>query len=460
MLRQGNHAWLFLFACILGGCAYNNPDFRPNVPVTNQWTVKDRHIINTDEINTPYIAWWRGFNDANLTQLIEKGLVCNNSINMSHGHIDAAAGELKKIRYQWFPTLDVLFGYSRNPATGFPGLVGLIIPNYTMNIFRQIRQQKQAKFKLAQIKAEDDAVKLTVISQIAASYFAYQAEVERKQLLQTLAEDLAHYAEISKRIYKGGFGTNINPQELDSEVNLIRGEIEITERNIIVSRNAIRYLINENPGEIKTVKFFELNNKKLIPSSLPLTVLDNRPDMQIAENRLRASTQGIGLAASKLLPTIQADLYWGQAAGNSQYTIPHVPIYFNDQLVKAPIINMSVLGDIAKARGLNKVAFYNYVDTLQKALRDTTNALSANDRFTNKLHQTAYAQKHLAESYNLNYRLYKRGIQNYFDLLKSKISLDKINISLNQDKLQQLLTIVSLYQELAGGYKADEPVPY
>ena len=33
------------------------------------------------------------------------------------------------------------------------------------------------------------------------------------------------------------------------------------------------------------------------------------------------------------------------------------------------------------------------------------------------------------------------------------------NDDLNEDKLVQLLTIVSLYQELAGGYKADEPLP-
>jgi len=120
---------------------------------------------------------------------------------------------------------------------------------------------------------------------------------------------------------------------------------------------------------------------------------------------------------------------------------------------------MSVLGEIAQAKGLDKVSYFNYVDTLQKALRDTTNALSANDRFTNKLKQTQEAQRYLAKSYELNRRLYKKGIQNYVDMLKTKIILDRININLNEDKLQQLITIVALYQQLAGGYKADEPMP-
>ncbi|WP_226905454.1 hypothetical protein [Legionella antarctica] len=117
------------------------------------------------------------------------------------------------------------------------------------------------------------------------------------------------------------------------------------------------------------------------------------------------------------------------------------------------------MGEIANARGLDKVSYFNYVDTLQKALRDTTNALSANERFTNKLKQTQEAQHYLAKSYELNRRLYKQGIQNYVDMLKAKIILDRINITLNEDKLLQLITIVSLYQELAGGYRADEPLP-
>ena len=61
----------------------------------------------------------------------------------------------------------------------------------------------------------------------------------------------------------------------------------------------------------------------------------------------------------------------------------------------------------------------------------------------------------MAKSYQLNRSLYKRGIQNYVDMLKTKIVLNEININLNKDKLVQLITIVTLYQELAGGYKIE-----
>ncbi|WP_232220559.1 TolC family protein [Legionella tunisiensis] len=152
----------------------------------------------------PYIAWWRGFKDPTLNRFISRGLVCNTSLNMSRGHIEAAQGELKKVRYQWIPTLDMMLGYSRNPATGFPGILAVLIPSYTMNIFHQIKEQKIAKYELKQIRAEDDALKLIIISQITASYFTYLAEKERKQLLQILADDLTHLAHVANKVYKGG----------------------------------------------------------------------------------------------------------------------------------------------------------------------------------------------------------------------------------------------------------------
>lgn len=146
---------------------------------------------------------------------------------------------------------DWLFKKSGN---GFSWRSDCFIPNYTINIINQIREQKRAKYTLAQVKAEDDALKLTIISQIAASYFTYLAEIERKEFLQTLANDLTQLAKVASKVYQGGLSSEIEQEELYSQVNLIQGELEVTERNIVISRNALRYLLNQNPGEIKQLK--------------------------------------------------------------------------------------------------------------------------------------------------------------------------------------------------------------
>ena len=50
------------------------------------------------------------------------------------------------------------------------------------------------------------------------------AEIERRTLLQQLADDLTHQADIASKVYRGGLSADINVEELRSQVNLIRGE--------------------------------------------------------------------------------------------------------------------------------------------------------------------------------------------------------------------------------------------
>ncbi len=449
-----------LLSFLMIGCAttYDKPQLTP----PDNWSVTT--ATSDDESNLPYLAWWQGFNDPLLNQLVESAIANNNSLNMSRSHIEAAEGELKKIQFQWIPDINVLLGYSNNPATGFPGLLAVLAPNYTLNIFSQLKQQKRAEYELAAAKAEDDAVKLTVISQVAASYFSYQAEVEHRQLLQNLIDDTGNLLNINQKLYLTGITPETHVEELRAQLNLLQGEIQEVEQNIITSRNALRYLINQVPGDLPAVKkFSDLQNPSLLPGALPLTVLENRPDMEMATNQLLAASSGVGIAQSQLLPTLQLDFIGGPVAGNNSYHFP-TPITtnvvdFNDELLKIPVFNMSALGAIAKAEGLNKVAYYNYLDVFQKALRNTTNALSAHAKITTKLIQVESAVQHLHKAYQLNEQLYQRGINSKLSTLDSKIAWDQIQIKQNQTRLQQLITVVNLYQELAGGYKNNESTP-
>lgn len=442
---------------LLAGCLSSNKPGVVPLHLSNHWSVPvtNKTIISTKNIT--YIAWWKKFHDPTLNKLMKKALHDNDSLNMARARIETAQGEYKKIQYQWIPDLNFLGGYSSNPLLGYPGFWYALIPQYTLNIFKQISEQNRAKYQLLQAKMESNAVKLSVIAQITASYFTYQAEIERRGLLQKLAKDTTEYAQISKEVNEVGISSEIEQQALFSTADMVYGQQEVLERNIVMSRNSIHYLIEQEPGDLITKqRFSKLDTTVVIPGQLPMTVLENRPDLLAAEMRLRASNMAIGISASQLLPTMRLDLYAGLMAGNSRYTNPKIPVYLNDQLLGVPILRFSVLGDIARSKGLNKESYYYYIDTLLTVLKNTTNALSSYDHLTKKLQDTRKARRRIAKAYDLNNRLYRTGIQSYSAMLTSKIALDKINIRLNQDKLQQLLSIVRLYEELAGGYACDQ----
>jgi outer membrane protein TolC len=128
------------------------------------------------------------------------------------------------------------------------------------------------------------------------------------------------------------------------------------------------------------------------------------------------------------------------------------PIYFNQALLQTPLLTLSSFGDWDRAKGLSKASYYRYQNTLRNVLREVNDDLATHEYFSNRLTQAMNAKRHFNDAYQLNQRLYRQGIISYTQLLREKIKLDNIKLSVNQYKLDQLISVVRLYQDLAAGY--------
>lgn len=444
-------AFIFITLLLLTACGQSYTPTKTNVPST--WVTPDRLYTNTDN-NLAYLAWWQTFNDPTLNQLMKRGLIQNNHINTAMANVEAAQGELKRVQLNWLPGLSTNVGYSSFPDLGFPGVLFAVIPSYTMNLFGQIKEQKKAEYELQAMKANRDAVKLAVIGQIATSYFSLSAQTEQLALFQQLDIDLTKLVSIADAIYQGGLTSQIDLEKAKRELSLIKAQERVVQDNIVKSQNALRYLLNENPQSIALAKSFsQLKGNQMIIGSLPLTVIENRPDMIHAANELKASNENIGLAFSNLMPTVQLSLARGEIATEPNGGTYGTSIDFNQALLEIPIFQASVYGQMDKAKGLNKASYYRYTDTLRNVFREVNNDLSAHDLYTQRFVDIADAKNHEQRIYDLNEQLYKRGIKSYMALLKSKVKLDSLAIEVNQSKLEQFITIVDLYQALGGGYQ-------
>ena len=105
-----------------------------------------------------------------------------------------------------------------------------------------------------------------------------------------------------------------------------------------MSQNSIHYLLNKNPGELTGARpFHELSGEQMIIGDLPFNIIENRPDMKQAKAELEASNEGIGIAFSHLLPTVEFRFAQGEIA-----TVPSgwelgQHFDFNEGLIEIPI---------------------------------------------------------------------------------------------------------------------------
>ncbi len=444
---------LFFLPILLLSCSVD-PQYSLKNPIhiPDGWHTKDKFYSN-QKAQLASMPWWKQFRDPTLNHLVSLALHRNQNIFAAVGNVEAAQGELKRVELNWVPKVDGMLGYSSFPYLGYPGVLAVAGPAYVINFFSQIKEQQRAHAALRLTKAMRDSVKITVISEMVRSYLSYLASVEQLKLLQRIESDLRHMVRITHATYRGGLSTNIELSKTRTALNLILAKERVVKNNIVHSEHAINYLLNKNPGSFKTKRrFHQINGDNVVIGRLPVNVLENRPDMVEAIAGIKLSNADIGLALSHFLPTFSFNVARGDIATLPNGSTLGTPVYFNEILLKQPVITLSTFGELDKVRGLNKAAYYRYVNTLRQALRDVNNDLSSHEQFTHRLKETTEAEHHTKEVYNLNLALYEQGIISYQELLKPKIEYDEILVLLNRHKLQQLFTIIKLYQDMALGY--------
>lgn len=456
---------VILSAIALSGCSVWGPDYQQppgNTPVG--WRSKDAYAsIGAEPL--PEMAWWGKFRDPLLQQLVDKALTQNNNIQSAIGGVYKAKAILQQIEMNWVPTVNVGAGYmstihDRNDTTyatlPFPGaFTAGFLPNYSLNILQQLRNQEQAEANIAAAVAAKNAVRLAIIGQVAGSYFGLREEEYRlsqqQQLVKALEEVVAKYGEA----HKEGLISFYTLQQYEIELAKARAEVPVIEYNIVRLGNAIHLLLNENPGPIAASQpFMDLEYKGIVSGNLPSTVLKNRPDVIHAEAVLRQANANIGVNTSFFFPTIRLTTPLGLASNSLSNLFTATDSYWQYQGgLSMPILNLGAFGAIKSAKAQYYADYYAYQETVRAAFAAVDSDLASHQKQTDRFDRMLDFYRTTDQRYANERLRYDEGLVSYPDVLALRVTLNQAAILAAQTKLAQLLSIVMLYQDLGGGYQ-------
>ena len=119
-----------------------------------------------------------------------------------------------------------------------------------------------------------------------------------------------------------------------------------------------------------------------------------------------------------------------------------------------PILNLGVYADIAKAKGEQYTVYYNYLKTVRTAFADVENALSRHSTINQSAAQQALALQQAKVQYTIVKQQYQQGMISFAQTIMYKMNIDYMEMMQNEIKMQQMASIVNLYQALGGGYLA------
>ncbi len=477
MKIKPNYLALLTISALISSCGLLGPDYtKPNVTAPTNWTSKDSLSVN-ESTNIAEMAWWRKFNDPQLNGLIESAFTNNNNLQMAMGNMLQAQAQLGKVNMGWVPTANIGAGgaigqmfdgsftnHSSNPIpstsnnfNNFNSYGYGIMPSYTLNVFEQIKQGEIATLNLAMQQQAIYAVRLGIISQVSSSYFALLGFHRQLEIQEETLRDAEELRKLTLIQYEKGSISDLKVSALDQYIATIKANIPILKTNITNAENALQLLTNQNPAKIKLDNNFnKISTNNIIPVNLPSDVLKARPDVVAAEYQLQLANANIGAVRSMFFPSINLTGALGQGSMNLANLFSAGGDFWMTQLGAAmPFFNMSLYKEVDIAKSKYYTAYYNYVQTVRSAFSDVDNGLSAHDSSTSNYNEQTTALNRAQDIYKNSNKRYQKGAIAYVDLIGTKLNIDYSLANQNKAKMNQLNSLVSLYQALGGGYMAE-----
>ncbi len=454
-------------AVALAGCA--TPVLKPSLDLP------DRFAAATPAADEPEVAWWEGFKDPVLSDLIRRAAQQNRDVKIAVERLRAArAGET--ISRSWlFPSVN-LGSAAFDHKTNYDSALKNFVPEaantraaqigvgvtWEVDLFGRLRAgAAAAAADTLAVENGGRGVRLLVLSDVATNYFTLTGALRQLKTVRAISAAQDETLRLVTARQRVGLATPFDVERAQTEASRARAVIPPLETLAAVSRHRIAVLIGDqafNAAGI-TPSTAEPTLPPVRPGQ-PAELLQRRPDLLAASAQLDAANARRQQAMAEWFPRLILGAVFGRESIDLNNVALGAARFTNvAALLAMPIFNAGrtqAINDIAESG--QREAVLRYEDVIARALEDVENALVAleDQRRRAQLMQSAAASADAALGHAQS--LYDRGQTDFLPLLDAQRVQLVVRVSANEADTQLLLDSVQLYKALGGGWQAFEPV--
>ena len=471
------YAAVLLATAMLTGCAVGPNYKRPSVDVPALYRGATPEAAggpgnNTQAVKTgPATAsladekWWELFEDQELQALIRAALKNNYDVRIAADRVLAARAQLGITRADQYPSLGVggNIADQRSPKIGpIPSYevgLGQVTASAAFNLDFWGRYRRASEAARASLLANEWAQKqvmAALVANVATAYFQLrQLDLQLDISKRTLASR-SQSLQLTQTLEQHGINSLLDVRQSEQLVYTAAAEVPDLERQITQQENGLSILLGKNPGEIpRGLKLTEQPHAPEVPSGIPSSLLERRPDIREAEQNLIAANAQIGVARSAYFPQISLTGTAGfeTPALSSLFTGPAGVWNFGASLTQPIFEGGRIKSNVRLAEAQHHQLLLTYQQTIQDAFRDVSNALVAyrKDREFRMRQQQLFSSAQ--DAANLSEVRFKAGTTDYLEVLTNETNSFTAELGLAQAQGNELIALVELYQALGGGWQ-------
>lgn len=464
-----------LLACGLSACNLA-PDYRQPVAPISATYPHEGGLSSETAPSVSDLGWQEYFGDPRLRTLIEASLEHNRDLAQSMARIEQARAQFRIQAAQRLPAIDGSAGGARSrqrigaTGTGTAGsgeetsaavkstqyTADVGVSSFEIDLWGRVRNLAAAE-RLRYLATLEGAraFRLSLIAQVASTYFAIQAGEERIALAERALAGRREGVRIAQKRMEAGVTSTVDLDQATLLLTQAEAELADLRRTVQELRNLLDVLTGGPVAEPlpAALPLGDVRQVRQIRPGLPSSLLADRPDVLEAELRLQAANANIGAARAAFFPTLSL-------TGRYGFVSPELDRLFeadSSTWTFAGTFNLPIFDwgrrqaqlRLSKAQADELVAAYQR--TVQGAFQEVADALAGRRYYTEQIDaqtRSVEAQRRLARSARLRY---DNGVSIYLEVLDAERNLFAAEQQLLQLHATALQNAVSLYTALGGG---------
>jgi NodT family efflux transporter outer membrane factor (OMF) lipoprotein len=479
-LNSGNVKFGFIVALagLLSGCLVGPNYRRPAVPVPAQYRELPGWTTAAPADGAPKGDWWTDFHDPLLDQLEPLVAASNQTVRLDYAHYQQALAEVKVANSQLFPTVGVTGSATQSQANGSAirsqgGTgVGSGVPvitagtfegtaSWTPDLWGAVRRLIQENAAIAQ--ADEATLANATLSEqtlLATTVIELRFADADIDLQQKTVDAFREALQITEQ--QGSAGITTAPP---SAVITARVALETAQANLIglgVARaqfaHAIAVLVGKNPEDLDIPHSVGLPTLPVVPTDMPSTLLQRRPDIAAAERTMAAQNAAIGIAVAAYYPSVSLSA----TAGFSQAPLAGLLHTANHVWSMGAAATETIFdfgqrhAQVAAAQAAYEGSVASYRQTVLSAFQAVENDLSGLRILAEQAKALDVAVRDAIRGTEIALAEFQAGTVDYTTVAFAQET--QLSDQLNQLSVRQsrLLAAVSLIGDLGGGWSDDQ----
>ena len=444
-------------SCQTGG----EPTTATTIDVPTAWKASAKN--DSRKIST---GWVKDFNDPKLPSLVNEAMNNNPSLLATSQRLEAARARVVKSRARRLPSANLgasgsrtrLEGDGSDGNTSYSSSQGINIgASWEIDLWGRLRHLHSASTADYESTVADlRGARLSLAANTASAWYDLITSENQTKLSGETLDRYNKVEKIIERNYKAGTARALDLQLSRNNVyNEERSQLARRRRRDDDRRNLETIMGRYPKAEIQSAPSLPTIRKD-VPAGLPSDLLNRRPDLVKAQQRLFASFHRAHAAKKNLLPTIRLTASSGTRS-------PQISDLINiDQLVSSVTASLtqslynggSLREDARAAVANNRAAIYDYANVALRAFKEVESAIAAEEWLAKQEYFQRKSLKQAALAEKQAGRDYAEGVQgtDILSLLESQRRASNARNSLILLQNQRIQNRINLHLALGGDF--------